>query len=72
MSIMRSAFRITILISAFLTITYLGLNEVHTELAAWLVLIGSASLISAWASVWPGQSLEEMRIDRMAKRILRR
>ncbi len=52
MSQMRNAFRITILVSAFLTLAYLGLNEVHTEIAAALVLIGSIGLISAAATIW--------------------
>ena len=69
---MRNAFRITILASAFLILSYVGLNETNGAIAAWLVITGSISLISTWASVWPGQSIEEMRIDRMAKRILRR
>jgi len=69
----RKAARIATMTACFLALASHALNQVHGQLASIMVLIGLGSIFHVWATVWPspGPSLEELRIDRIAKRILR-
>ena len=49
----RRVWRLTVLVSTFLVLVYFGLDEVHGDMASWLVIFGTVAVCLAWAKVWP-------------------
>jgi hypothetical protein len=49
----RRVSRLTVLVGTFLVLVYFGLDEVHGDMASWLVIFGAVAVCLAWAKVWP-------------------
>ena len=42
----RRVWRLTVLVSTFLVLVYFGLDEVHGDMASWLVILGAVARLS--------------------------
>jgi hypothetical protein len=49
----RRVWRVAVICGTFLVLNYVGLHEVHGNIAPWLVLIGTSAVCVGWTKFWP-------------------